>query len=197
MVDVGLALAAVGGVQPGGEVQRAADPPPVWVGEAGDLQREPFPQPCLATQGGDRVQRHGCQPPPLARCHASVRSRPRRSRVSRSSRPPPPGIPAVVHHRRAISMPHRLLSFRPGSAPPGSQVLCPVSCHMRHETPPTCGASTWLPVVGRFVVTDHETTPQTRDRASVSFTLKPLARRRHRAAWPCCSPSTPSCRRGG
>ncbi|SRR5713101_5491761 len=29
----------------------------------------------------------------------------------------------------------------------------------------TCGASTWLPTVGRFVVTDHETTPQTRDRS--------------------------------
>ena len=36
------------------------------------------------------------------------------------------------------------------------------ACHMRHETPLICGASTWLPIVGRFVVTDHETTRHAR-----------------------------------
>ena len=35
---------------------------------------------------------------------------------------------------------------------------------MRYETPPTYGAPAWFPVVGRFVVIDHETTPQARDR---------------------------------
>jgi hypothetical protein len=69
VVDVWFALAPVARVQPGGEIQRLADPGPVGGGQARGLDGEALAQSGLAVQGGDRVQRHGCQQPPFAGIH--------------------------------------------------------------------------------------------------------------------------------
>src|SRR6266700_2373551 len=52
VIDVRLALAPVTGVQPGRQCQCLPGPLPVTGREAGDLYRETFPQPGLATARG-------------------------------------------------------------------------------------------------------------------------------------------------
>ena len=67
VADVGLALAPVRGVSAGSQAERLRGPFPVRAGEAGDLDRQPLPQPGLAVHRRDRVQRHLSQQPPLSR----------------------------------------------------------------------------------------------------------------------------------
>jgi hypothetical protein len=72
VIEVGLTLSLVGGVQPCGEVQCPAKSLLVRFGQAGYLDREPVPQPGFAVPGRDRVQRHGGQEPPFAGVHAAT-----------------------------------------------------------------------------------------------------------------------------
>ena len=61
VVQVGLPLPPVAGVQCRRELQGLRQAPPLRVREGGDLRREPIPQPRFAIGRGDRVQRHGPQ----------------------------------------------------------------------------------------------------------------------------------------
>ena len=69
MIEVGLALPPVGGMQPGREVQRPAKSLLIRAGQAGYLDGEPVSQPSFTVPGRDRVQRHRRQQPPFARVH--------------------------------------------------------------------------------------------------------------------------------
>jgi hypothetical protein len=59
-------------MQTGRQLERPRGSVPVIIGEAGDLDRESFPEPGFAVQGGDRVEWHGCQEPPLRCSHVGA-----------------------------------------------------------------------------------------------------------------------------
>ena len=69
VINVGLALPPVSGMQPGGEGQRPARALLIALVQAGYLDGEPVPQPGFAVPGRDRVQRHRRQQPPFTRVH--------------------------------------------------------------------------------------------------------------------------------
>ena len=75
MIHIGFPLAPVGRVQRGRQVQCPFQPLSVGVGEAGDLDREAFPQPGLAVQRGDRVQWCRGQQPSSAGAHVLISGR--------------------------------------------------------------------------------------------------------------------------
>jgi hypothetical protein len=70
VVDVRLPFSAVGGVQPGRQVQGLVQAALVLIGQRCDLRREPLPQALLAVGRGNSVQRHRGHQPPLVGVHA-------------------------------------------------------------------------------------------------------------------------------